>query len=121
MVYDPDRVSYDDLLHVFWRNVDPTDADGQFCDRGDQYRTGVFVHSEEQRRLAEASREEVRNLLDDEVVTPIEAAGPFYAAEDYHQDYYEKKPLRYKFYRTSCGRDARLRELWGDQAGGGAH
>jgi peptide-methionine (S)-S-oxide reductase len=117
--YDPERVSYQELLRVFWRNVDPTDAGGQFCDRGDQYRTGIFVHSEEQRRLAEASKAEVEERLEPPVVTPIETAGTFYPAEAYHQDFYDKNPVRYKVYRTGCGRDRRLRELWGDEAGGG--
>lgn len=117
--YDPQRVSYEELLHVFWRNVDPTDAGGQFCDRGDPYRTGVFFHSQEQRRLAEASKGEVEARIARRVVTAVAAAGPFYEAEEYHQDFYEKNPIRYRVYRTGCGRDRRLRELWGDEAGGG--
>ena len=117
ITYDPSKVSYQELLEVFWRNVDPLDAGGQFCDRGDQYRTAIFVHDEEQRRLAEASKEalEESGRFDQPIVTAIEDAGPFYAAEEYHQDYYEKNPLQYKFYRWNCGRDARLAELWGDQ------
>jgi len=107
VVYHPEEVTYEELLHVFWRNVDPTDAGGQFCDRGSQYRSGIYVGSEEERRLAEAAKAEV------------ETAGPFYPAEEYHQDYYEKNPIRYKIYRTGCGRDGRLREVWGDEAGGG--
>jgi peptide-methionine (S)-S-oxide reductase len=114
ITYDPERVGYRRLLEVFWRNIDPTQADGQFCDVGSQYRTAVFYHDEEQKRLAEASRQE---LLAEgkvpEVHTEIEPAGPFYPAEDYHQDYYRKNPLRYKFYRWNCGRDQRLEELWG--------
>jgi peptide-methionine (S)-S-oxide reductase len=118
ITYDPAKVSYEQLLEVFWRNVDPLDAGGQFCDRGDQYRTAIFVHGEEQRRLAEQSKQAVvqRKLVDGPIVTEIVAAGPFYRAEDYHQDYYEKNPLRYKFYRWNCGRDQRLAQVWGEQA-----
>jgi peptide-methionine (S)-S-oxide reductase len=117
IVYDPERVSYERLLEVFWRNVDPTQADGQFCDRGRQYRTGIFVVNEEQRRLAEASKRAVRERLDAPVVTEITEAGPFWVAEDYHQDYYRTHPVRYRSYRAGCGRDARLRALWGEAAG----
>jgi peptide-methionine (S)-S-oxide reductase len=118
VTYDPAKVSYERLLEVFWRNVDPLDAGGQFCDRGDQYRTAIFVHDDEQRRLAEASKQalEGSGRLTQPIVTEIVAAAPFYPAEDYHQDYYEKNPIRYKFYRWNCGRDARLEQLWGDQA-----
>jgi peptide-methionine (S)-S-oxide reductase len=115
--YDPSKVSYEQLLEVFWRNVDPLDAGGQFCDRGDQYRTAIFVHDEEQRRLAEASKQALvdSGRFEQPIVTEIVGAGPFYPAEDYHQDYYEKNPLRYKFYRWNCGRDQRLADVWGDQ------
>ena len=118
VTYDPAKVSYEELLEVFWRNVDPLDAGGQFCDRGDQYRTGIFVHDDEQRRLAEGSKQalEESGRFEQPIVTEIVAAGPFYPAEDYHQDYYEKNPLRYNFYRWNCGRDARLAQLWGEQA-----
>ena len=118
VTYDPAKVSYDELLEVFWRNVDPLDAGGQFCDRGDQYRTGIFVHDDEQRRLAEASKQalEESGRFEQPIVTEIEEAGRFYPAEDYHQDYYEKNPVRYNFYRWNCGRDARLEQLWGEQA-----
>jgi peptide-methionine (S)-S-oxide reductase len=118
IVYDPQATSYEALLDVFWRNVDPTDGGGQFCDRGDQYRTGIFVHDEEQRRLAEASKQALEDSgrFEQPILTEIVAAGPFYPAEDYHQDYYEKNPLRYDFYRWNCGRDARLEQLWGEQA-----
>ena len=119
VTYDPDEVTYDELLEVFWRNVDPLDAGGQFCDRGDQYRTGIFVHNEEQRRLAEQSKQKLEGSERFEgqpIVTEIEEAGPFYPAEGYHQDYYEKNPVRYKFYRWNCGRDQRLAELWGAEA-----
>jgi peptide-methionine (S)-S-oxide reductase len=118
ITYDPAKVSYAQLLDVFWRNVDPLDAGGQFCDRGNQYRTAIFVHGDEQRRLAETSKQALvdSGRFEQPVVTEIVPAGPFYPAEDYHQDYYEKNPIRYKFYRWNCGRDARLAELWGDQA-----
>ena len=119
VTYDPDEVTYDELLEVFWRNVDPLDAGGQFCDRGDQYRTGIFVHDAEQRRLAEQSKQKLEGSERFEgqpIVTEIEEAGPFYPAEGYHQDYYEKNPVRYKFYRWNCGRDQRLAELWGAEA-----
>jgi peptide-methionine (S)-S-oxide reductase len=116
VTYDPAKVTYGELLEVFWRNVDPLDAGGQFCDRGDQYRTGIFVHDEEQRRLAEQSKqalEDSQRFDGQPIVTEIEEAGAFYPAEGYHQDYYEKNPVRYKFYRWNCGRDQRLAELWG--------
>jgi peptide-methionine (S)-S-oxide reductase len=118
ITYDPAKVSYERLLEVFWQNVDPLDAGGQFCDRGDQYRTGIFVHDEEQRRLAETSKQALTDSgrFQQPIVTEIVAAGPFYPAEDYHQDYYEKNPIRYKFYRWNCGRDQRLTQLWGDAA-----
>lgn len=114
VVYDPSKVSYAKLLEVFWRNVDPLTPDAQFCDHGDQYRTAIFVHDAEQKRLAEESKARVqKKFLERKVVTEIVPASTFYPAEEYHQDYYEKNPIRYKFYRTSCGRDARLEELWG--------
>lgn len=120
IVYDPDEIGYDRLLHVFWRNIDPTVRDRQFCDVGSQYRSAIFVHGDEQRRLAEASLAELRRSkpFAGEIVTTVEPAGPFWPAEEYHQDYYEKNPLRYKFYRNGCGRDDRLEDLWGDEAGG---
>jgi peptide-methionine (S)-S-oxide reductase len=113
IVFDPKKISYEALLDVFWRNVDPTVKDGQFCDRGHQYRTAIFYHDEAQRRLAEQSK---KTLIESgrftEVFTEITEASTFYVAEDYHQDYYKKNPVRYKFYRYSCGRDKRLKELW---------
>jgi peptide-methionine (S)-S-oxide reductase len=114
VAYDPAKVSYEKLLEVFWANVDPTDPGGQFCDRGSQYATAIFVHDAEQRRLAEESRQKLveSGRLKKSIVTPIRDARAFYVAEDYHQDYYEKNPLRYKFYRTSCGRDRALERLW---------
>ena len=121
VLFDPAKVSYERLLEVFWRNVDPTDGGGQFCDRGEQYRTAIFVHDEAQRRAAEASKAALAaaKRLPGPVVTPVVAAGPFYPAEEYHQDYCRKNPLRYRYYRGGCGRDARLEQLWGDEAGGG--
>ncbi len=119
VVYDPKKISYEKLLDVFWRNVDPTVKDRQFCDVGSQYRTGIFYHSEEQKKAAEASRAalEKSRPFKAPIVTEITAATTFYPAEDYHQDYYQKNPVRYKFYRSGCGRDARLKELWGSTAG----
>ncbi len=118
VVYDPEKVDYETLLFVFWRNVDPLDAGGQFCDRGSSYETAVFAHDEEQRRLAEESKRDARSTLGSRIVTPIRSFDVFYPAEDYHQDYYRENPVRYNFYRTSCGRDARLEMLWGEEAGG---
>jgi peptide-methionine (S)-S-oxide reductase len=114
VVYDPARVSYEQLLQTFWHNVDPLDAGGQFCDRGDQYRSGIYYHSAEQQQAAEASRRRVRERFDRTIATEIEPAGPFYAAEAYHQDYYRKNPLRYRFYKWNCGRARRLEALWGE-------
>jgi peptide-methionine (S)-S-oxide reductase len=114
IAYDPAKVSYQKLLDVFWRNHDPLAKDRQFCDRGDQYRPAIFYHDEEQRKLAEASKKEVQAKFAPRVVhTEIVKAGTFTKAEDYHQDYYTKNPVRYKFYRYNCGRDQRLEELWG--------
>ena len=115
VAYDPSAISYETLLEVFWRNVDAVDADGQFCDRGSQYRPGIYYHSDEQKRLAESSKARVGSRLAAPVAVEIERAGPFYRAEEYHQNYYEKNPVRYKFYRWNCGRDARLEELWGNK------
>lgn len=116
VVYDPEVVSYKKLLEVYWRNVDPFDQGGQFCDRGDQYRTAVFYHNGEQRRLALAGKRDLeRQFGGREIATEVEPLEAFYPAEEYHQDYYRKNPIRYKFYRTGCGRDRRLREVWGDE------
>ena len=117
VAYDPRKVTYEQLLEVFWHNVDPGDGGGQFCDRGDQYRSAIFVHGDEQRRAAEASLQSVAAKVG-RVATQIVPATPFYAAEDYHQDFAEKNPLRYRFYSTGCGRAARLQQVWGDAAGG---
>lgn len=115
VVFDPKRVSYEKLLDVFWRNVDPTQADGQFCDKGLAYRSEIFVHDDAQRRAAESSKAKLEKAkpFSGPIRTPITGAGEFYAAEEYHQDYYRKNPLRYRYYKTACGREARLRELWG--------
>ncbi len=113
--YDPTRIGYDKLLEVFWRNVDPVDPTGQFCDKGPQYRSAIFALDEEQRKLAEASKATLdkSGRLPGRVVTEILPATKFYPAEDYHQDYYRKNPRRYTFYRWNCGRDSRLQQLWG--------
>ena len=118
VIYDPKKVTYEKLLDVFWHSVDPTVKDRQFCDTGSQYRTAIFYNDEAQKQAAEASRAAIEKSkpFKEPIVTQIEKAGPFYAAEDYHQDYYVKNPVRYKFYRSGCGRDARLKQLWGDKA-----
>ena len=118
--YDPKKVSYDKLLDVYWHSIDPTTKDRQFCDAGTQYRTAIFYANEDQRKVAEASkaRIEKEKPFKAPIVTQIVMAGPFYPAEDYHQDFYKKNPVRYQIYRTGCGRDARLKELWGAAAGG---
>jgi len=117
--YDPAKVSYARLLEVFWRNIDPTQKNAQFCDHGSQYRSGIFYHDEEQKRLAEASRAALQKNkpFKGEIVTQIAKAGEFYTAEGYHQDYYQKNPARYKFYKSGCGREARLQQLWGRSGG----
>ncbi len=115
--YDPEKISYEELLEVFWRNIDPTAVDRQFCDGGSQYRSGIFVHDAAQREAAERSKAELEanKPFDGPIVTEIVDADTFYPAEDYHQDYYLKNPIRYKYYRYGCGRDKRLEELWGEQ------
>jgi peptide methionine sulfoxide reductase msrA/msrB len=117
VIFDPAKVNYDRLLDVFWRHVDPTDPGGQFVDRGNQYRTAIFYHSEEQKNLAETSKARLNESgkFDRPVVTEILPAGEFYEAEDYHQDYYKKSPLRYKFYRLNSGRDQFLDKVWGKE------
>ena len=120
VIYDPSVVSYRDLLDHYWTTVDPTDASGQFCDKGDSYRTAIFA-TPEQVEAARESLEEVKETkpFEADIVTPVLKAQTFYDAESYHQDYYKKKRVRYNVYRTGCGRDARLRQLWGDRAGKG--
>ena len=120
VVFDPAKIGYAELLDVFWHNIDPLQADGQFCDIGHQYRTAIFYHGAEQRRLAEATKaalEKSGRFGSVPIATEIVEAGPFYPAEAYHQEYYKKNPVRYKFYRWNCGRDQRLKERWGDDAG----
>ena len=113
--YDPATVSYEELLSVFWKNIDPTTANSQFCDHGSQYRSGIFYHNDEQKKAAEISLNKLNQTksFDEPVVTEITSASIFYPAEEYHQDYYQKNPLRYKYYRFACGRDKRLEQLWG--------
>ncbi|MGH8505582.1 MAG: peptide-methionine (S)-S-oxide reductase MsrA [Stenotrophobium sp.] len=115
LTYDTHKLSYDQVLDYFWHHVDPTDAGGQFCDRGPQYRSAIFYHDETQHQAAVASRDRIdkSGKLAAPVVTLILPATTFWPAEDYHQDYYKKNPLRYAYYRHSCGRDARVHEIWG--------
>ncbi|MBM3598192.1 MAG: peptide-methionine (S)-S-oxide reductase MsrA [Alphaproteobacteria bacterium] len=117
VVYDPTKVTYEKLLDVFWRNIDPLTPNAQFCDHGSQYRSGIFVHDDAQKKLAEASKEALANSgrFKQKIVTEVTTATTFWPAEDYHQDYYKKNPLQYRFYRHSCGRDQRLKELWGTE------
>lgn len=117
VVYDPRKVSFAQLLDYFWHHVDPTVKDQQFCDHGNQYRTAIFVHNDEERKLAEASKKKVEAELKKPIYTEIVQAGPFYKAEDYHQDFYLKNPTKYKFYRWNCGRDQRLEQIWGKPKG----
>ena len=119
IVFDPARISYDRLLGVYWHNIDPTAKEGQFCDHGHQYRSAIFYHNDGQRRAALASRAalEKSKPFTGNIVTEIVPAGTFYPAEGHHQHYYRKNPIRYHYYRASCGRDRRLKELWGDAAG----
>lgn len=128
ITYDPDRISYAQILHLFFRSIDPTDAGGQFCDRGNSYRTAIFVSDQAETTTAEAAKAEAARTLGAEIATPILPAGRFWPAEDYHQDYYKgqgivltragpkKQANAYKFYRQACGRDARVKELWGAEA-----
>lgn len=118
VVYDPSKVTYEALLQVFWHNIDPVAVDRQFCDGGTQYRSAIFFHDAEQKRLAEASRKALEPRFPAGIATQIVAAGDFTPAEEYHQGYYRKNPVRYKFYRSGCGRDRRLQEIWGKDAGG---
>src|SRR5947199_16144 len=116
IVYDPGKIGYAKLLDVFWHNVDPLTPEAQFCDHGHQYRTAIFYHDDTQRRLAEESKQRLAQRFGRPIATEIVAATAFYPAEEYHQRYHEKNPVRYRFYRWHCGRDARLEELWGDEA-----
>jgi len=122
ILYDPARVSYEKLLEVFWHNIDPTAEGRQFCDVGSQYRSAIFFHDETQRRLAVAGKQALESserFKGQRIATQIAAFARFYPAEEYHQDYYKKNPLRYKYYRNGCGRDARLLEIWGESGHGG--
>jgi peptide-methionine (S)-S-oxide reductase len=114
--FDPGRVSYDSLVSLFWHNVDPTQANGQFCDQGNQYRTVIFTHDEKQDKVAKTTRTRVGQELGKRIETQIMKAGKFYPAENYHQNYYKKNPTMYKFYRWKCGRDSRLDAIWGKKA-----
>lgn len=116
VVYDDNQVTYEQLLAVFWRNIDPLDGGGQFCDRGSQYRSAIFYQNAAEQALAEASRDAIAASLGQPVATKLEAASTFYPAEAYHQDYYQRNPLRYRYYRHGCGRDKRLAEVWGAAA-----
>ncbi|KPJ91176.1 MAG: peptide methionine sulfoxide reductase [Gammaproteobacteria bacterium SG8_11] len=120
VTYDPDRISYQELLDYYWLQIDPFDAQGQFCDKGHSYLSAIFVANDEERKLAEQSRQKVvAQFPDKKVVTPILDATIFYPIqgdENYHQDFYKKSPIRYNYYRFSCGRDRRLKEIWGDRA-----
>ncbi|SEG47920.1 peptide-methionine (S)-S-oxide reductase MsrA [Oceanospirillum linum] len=115
IIYDPEVVSYQTLLDIFWVNIDPFAVNRQFCDAGRQYRSGIYPLDDEQSRLAEISKAEHQQNFNQKIQTEIKPASTFYPAEDYHQDYYMKNPIRYTFYRSSCGRDNRLKEVWGDK------
>ena len=118
ITYDPSIVSYKELLHIFWRTVDPTDAGGQFCDRGASYRTAIFPINDEQFKLATESKthEQTKGKLKGKIVTPVLKTTMFYKAENYHQNYYKTNPIRYNYYRFSCGRDKKIKTLWGEEA-----
>lgn len=119
VTYDPAKVSYQQLLDVYWRSIDPTVKDAQFCDKGDMYRTAIYVRNADEKKLAEASKQKVAAELKKTIFTQIADATPFYPAEEYHQDFYKKNPSKYKFYRWNCGRDQRLEQIWGPKKGEG--
>ena len=121
IAYDSDKITYDKLLHTFWRSVNPTDAGGQFCDRGHAYSTAIYTLDDEQEKIARTSKQNLieAKILSKPIVTPIIAASKFWLAENYHQDYYKKASIRYAFYRRSCGRDATIMKLWGNEAHAG--
>ena len=121
VTYDPAKVSYQDLLEIYWSNVDPMDATGQFCDKGDQYKPAIFAQTEEQEQLAEESKAKMEKHFGQTLAVQILPAATFYPAEDYHQDYYKKNSWRYNMYRQGCGRDKRLEQVWGPDAGGHGH
>jgi peptide-methionine (S)-S-oxide reductase len=112
VIFDPSKITYDQLLEIYWHNIDPFDANGQFCDKGDSYKAFIFYTSPTQKQKAEATKQKLEVNFQKPIATEIQAASTFYPAEDYHQDYAHKNPLRYKFYRYSCGRDKRLTEVW---------
>lgn len=116
ITFDPARVSYEELVNAFFHSVDPTDAGGQFCDRGKSYRTAIFAQNAEQKKAAAAVKAQAAKELGRSIVTPVNGAATFYPAEGYHQNYYKKNPLKYKYYRFSCGRDSRVKEVWGKRA-----
>lgn len=116
VIYDPNKTSYPELVSYFWRSIDPFQVEGQFCDRGHQYRSVIFVENDEQKSVAEASKKAMQERFGKAIATTIEQPGPFWLAEDYHQDFYKKNPGHYNSYRTGCGRDARTRAVWGDEA-----
>lgn len=116
ITFNAAKVSFDQLADAFFRSVDPTDAGGQFCDRGKSYRTAIFTQNEEQKAAAKAAKQRAAKALGRSIVTPINGAATFYPAEGYHQDYYKKSPLKYKYYRFSCGRDAKVKQVWGKHA-----
>jgi peptide-methionine (S)-S-oxide reductase len=118
VTFDPAKISYAKLLEIYWHNIDPFSAGGQFCDRGNQYRSAIFYADPAQKKAAEESKRAVEKQLGKPVVTEIVPAGEFWPAEEYHQDFYKKNPARYYSYRAGCGRDARLKEVWGERAGG---
>jgi peptide-methionine (S)-S-oxide reductase len=120
VTYDPSKVSYERLLSIYWRNTDPFDAEGQFCDQGDNYRPAVFVSEANERTAAESSKAALQKQFGKSVATEILPASPFYAAEEYHQHYADKNPIPYGLYRTGCGRDRSLKKIWGNEAGGDA-
>jgi peptide-methionine (S)-S-oxide reductase len=120
VIYDSTKVGYERLLRIYWHNVDPFDGTGQFCDRGSQYRPAIFVHDDRQRRRAEETKAAVAAQFDESIAVEIEPLTAFYTAEEYHQNFYQKNPGRYNSYRDGCGRDARLREIWGEAAGSDA-
>lgn len=114
--YDPTVVTYEKILEIFWHSIDPLDDQGQFCDKGDQYKSAIYYATEEEKVFAEKTKDAVAKELGEDVATEIIAASTFYPAEEYHQGYYKKNPIRYRFYRGNCGRDKRVKEIWGDQA-----
>ena len=118
ITFDPEIISSEQIINIFWRSVDPTDPGGQFCDRGESYSTAIYATNKTQQNIAILSKEEINasGKLPNPIITPIQTAGEFYAAEEYHQDYYKKHPIRYRFYRYTCGRDAKVEKLWGDEA-----